>query len=328
MTDAPALDPWSQFLQEHPQAHLLQTLEWGQLKDQFGWSYETLLSGEAGALILYRPLPLGLKLAYVPKGPVGGWLPDLLPELDRHCQKRGAFALKLEPDGPWDDDLAAELSSRGLVRSLHAIQPGRTLVIDLDESLDDILTRMHQKTRYNIRLSERKGVRVREWGNIDAFGEMMLSTGERQEFGVHTPAYYKEAYGLFHPSGMAECFVAEYAGEALAALMVFARGERAWYLYGASTPLERSRMPTYALQWQAIKWAKKRGCREYDLWGIPDHGEKYLEQHFTDRSDGLWGVYRFKRGFGDRIQRSAGAWDRVYRPGLYSLYRLAARWLL
>ena len=81
-------------------------------------------------------------------------------------------------------------------------------------------------------------------------------------------------------------------------------------------------MPTYALQWAAIQWAKAKGCTSYDLWGAPDHDEDVLEADFTERSDGLWGVYRFKRGFGGQLKRAVGAWDRVYRPGLYQLYKL------
>ena len=80
-------------------------------------------------------------------------------------------------------------------------------------------------------------------------------------------------------------------------------------------------MPTYLLQWEAMRWAAARGCCEYDLWGIPDLTEETLEDEFTERSDGLWGVYRFKRGFGGEVWRSAGAWDRVYQPMLYRLYR-------
>lgn len=328
VTDEPSSNSYSGFLQDHPNAHLLQTPEWGRFKGLFGWDFETVVSGDCGALLLYRTLPLGARIGYVAKGPVGNWFPSLLPILDQRCRDRQAFALMIEPDGDWSDELSGSMTEAGFAHSPHPIQPPRTLLIDLSDPLEDILARMHQKTRYNIRLSARKDVKVRKWVDIDAFGEMMLATGERQEFGVHTPAYYKRAYELFHPIGMAECFVAEFKGEPLAALMAFTRGERAWYLYGASTPKERSRMPTYALQWRAIEWAKSRGCRQYDLWGIPNHDDAFLEEHFAQRSDGLWGVYRFKRGFGGGNHRSAGAWDRVYRPVQYSLYRLAARWLL
>jgi peptidoglycan pentaglycine glycine transferase (the first glycine) len=108
-------------------------------------------------------------------------------------------------------------------------------------------------------------------------------------------------------------------------LMVFAQGKRAWYLYGASRSAHREKMPTYMLQWEAIRWAKSKGCQVYDLWGIPDADEETLEAQFSKRSDGLWGVYRFKRGFGGRVTRTMGAWDRVYNPVLYRLYNLVIR---
>jgi peptidoglycan pentaglycine glycine transferase (the first glycine) len=102
--------------------------------------------------------------------------------------------------------------------------------------------------------------------------------------------------------------------------VVFALGGCAYYLYGASTDEERNRMPTYLLQWRAMQWAKERGCTEYDLWGLPDEDEETLEAQFESRSDGLWGVYRFKRGFGGQVKRAAQALDRVYMPLLYRLY--------
>jgi lipid II:glycine glycyltransferase (peptidoglycan interpeptide bridge formation enzyme) len=81
-------------------------------------------------------------------------------------------------------------------------------------------------------------------------------------------------------------------------------------------------MPNYLLQWEAIRWAKSQGCTEYDLWGVPDEDMDTLEANFTLRSDGLWGVYRFKRGFGGELKRSVGSWDRVYNPLLYRAYTL------
>jgi peptidoglycan pentaglycine glycine transferase (the first glycine) len=186
---------------------------------------------------------------------------------------------------------------------------------------------MKQKTRYNIRLAEKKGITVRTWDDIPAFHQMMLVTGGRDQFGVHSLEYYRRAYELFHPTGMAELLAAEFEGKPLAALMVFARGRRAWYIYGASTDEERNRMPTYLLQWEAMKWARAKGAEEYDLWGVPDEDEATLEANFESRHDGLWGVYRFKRGFGGAVKRSQQAVDRVYHPMLYKLYlwRMAGR---
>jgi lipid II:glycine glycyltransferase (peptidoglycan interpeptide bridge formation enzyme) len=86
-------------------------------------------------------------------------------------------------------------------------------------------------------------------------------------------------------------------------------------------------MPTYLLQWEAMLWAKAQGCRTYDLWGVPDEDEATLEEQFSERQDGLWGVYRFKRGFGGRLARTIGAWDLVYSPARYRLYVLVVGWL-
>jgi lipid II:glycine glycyltransferase (peptidoglycan interpeptide bridge formation enzyme) len=126
---------------------------------------------------------------------------------------------------------------------------------------------------------------------------------------------------------MAELLVAEFESKPLAALMVFALGRRAYYLYGASTDEERNLMPTYLLQWRAMQWAKERGCTEYDLWGVPDVDEATLEAQFESRHDGLWGVYRFKRGFGGEVKRAMQALDKVYMPLLYKVYlwRFAGR---
>jgi lipid II:glycine glycyltransferase (peptidoglycan interpeptide bridge formation enzyme) len=99
------------------------------------------------------------------------------------------------------------------------------------------------------------------------------------------------------------------------------QGKRATYLYGASSNTHRDAMPTYLIQWEAMRWARAQGCTEYDLWGVPDASPQTLEAEFTERSEGLWGVYRFKRGFGGELRRSAGPWDRVYNRPLYNLYR-------
>jgi peptidoglycan pentaglycine glycine transferase (the first glycine) len=312
---------WDSYIANHENAHLLQSKPWGELKSDFGWQAEYVQSGESGAQILFRSFPLGLSLAYIPKGPLGKWLPDLLPDLDAVCKKRKAFAIKVEPDENESTEGVKNLLDQGFINSPHAIQPGTTLLVDLKDDEDQLLARMHQKTRYNIRLAMRRDVKVKSWKDLQAFGRMILETAERDAFGAHTPAYYQRAYHLFHPQGNCELFVAEFERTPLASVMVFAFGSRAWYLYGASTNLERNRMPTYLLQWEAMKWAKTKGCISYDLWGIPDEDLETLEAEFTSRQDGLWGVYRFKRGFGGKIVRSIGTWDRVYMPSIYRIYR-------
>jgi lipid II:glycine glycyltransferase (peptidoglycan interpeptide bridge formation enzyme) len=312
---------WEAFLARQPQAHLLQTRAWGELKSAFGWTAHTLTTMQAGAQVLVRQIAPFMRIAYVPMGPVGEWLPDLVPALRDFARRQGCFALKLEPDAPDGSPLADQLRALGFEPSPHAVQPRRTLIVGLDGAEDDLLARMHQKTRYNIRLAERKGVSVRAWDDLPAFGAMMQTTAARDQFGAHTPTYYARAYELFHEGVGCELLVAEFEGRPLAALMVFARGERSWYLFGASTDEERNRMPTYLLQWEAMRWARRRGCRTYDLWGVPDVEAEALESQFETRGDGLWGVYRFKRGFGGQLRRSIGAWDLPLRPAIHSLYR-------
>jgi lipid II:glycine glycyltransferase (peptidoglycan interpeptide bridge formation enzyme) len=313
------LSQWHDFIAAHPDIHLLQTAEWGELKSAFGWTPVRIISGDSGVQILFRKLPLGFTIGYIPKVDGGRWSVDgnIWKEIDSVCKKHHAIFCKLEPDA-WEGE--AYLLPSAFRASPHNIQPPRTITLDISGGEDDILARMKQKTRYNVRLAEKKGVTVRAWDDLDGFHQMMQVTGGRDGFGVHSLEYYRRAYELFHPTGMAELLVAEYEGKPLAALMVFARGPRAWYVYGASNDQERNRMPTYLLQWEAIRWAKSHGCVEYDLWGVPDEDEAKLEAEFESRHDGLWGVYRFKRGFGGTLKRAAQAVDRVYNPLLYWAY--------
>lgn len=322
------LTEWNRFLQTQPHAHILQTGEWGELKSAFGWEAVRLVVGDMGAQILFRKLPLGFTIAYAPKPVFSLQSPviseQFFSEVDNACKNHRAIFLKLEPDS-WESSFIFHLSSFTL--SPHNIQPPRTILISIKGDEEQILARMKQKTRYNIRLAEKKGITVRAWDDISAFHKMMLVTGGRDSFGVHSLEYYRRAYELFHLTGMAELLVAEFEGQPLAALMVFARGQRAWYVYGASNDLERNRMPTYLLQWAAMQWARSKGAEEYDLWGVPDEDEAKLEADFESRGDGLWGVYRFKRGFGGEVKRARQALDRVYNPLLYKLYlwRMAGR---
>lgn len=324
MTSGLSATEWEAFLAGHPQSHILQTAAWGELKASFGWEVVRLREGDSGVQVLFRPLPLGRALAYVPKGPVGAWLPSLLPALDRACRGRRAIALKVEPDGDPSPEAVHLLESHGFRPGRQTVQPPRTIIIDLTAPEEELLARMHQKTRYNIGLAARKGVTVRPWDDPASFAALMQATAARNRFGSHLPEYYRRAYDLFHSSGLCELLVAEAEGVPLAALMVFARGERAWYFYGASSDRERQRMPAYLLQWEAMRWARRKGCTQYDLWGVPDADPELLEAEFPQRSDGLWGVYRFKRGFGGRLVRSLGAWDRPYSPLLYGAYRWIA----
>lgn len=314
---------WAAWLINKKNYHLLQSPQWGLLKEKFGWYAVRVLDEEAGAQILFRSLPLGLKIAYIPKGPIGQLSPDFWEKIDHVCKSKRTIFLKVEPDSWEGEDFAkTNFINSGFIPS-NSIQPRRTIVVDLSATDEDIwLSRMKQKTRYNIKLAEKKDIRIVESENIDIFYEVMISTGNRDNFGIHSKAYYKAVYDLFKKEEKAALFIAFYQDMPLAGLMAFREGNRAWYFYGASNELERNRMPTYLLQLEAMRWASKYGCEMYDLWGIPDSEEEILEKEFANRSDGLWGVYRFKRGFGGIVRRYETAFDRIYKPGLYKLYQL------
>lgn len=332
---------WKVFLQDNPNTHLLQTSEWGDLKSKFNWKVKRIIVGNAGAQILFRQLLPGVTIAYIPKGPIGInwdtgnsnntlWI-ELLREIDAICHKENAFLLKIEPDA-WESvekyrnngNLISQTQAihppDGFRKSDHAIQPQRTLIIDISMEEDLILGRMKQKTRYNIGLARRKNIIIHPSSDVNNFFRLMKETGIRDQFFIHDLMYYQSAYDLFHPCGYCELLQADSQEVAIAGLMVFAYGNRSWYLFGASSNIHRKQMPSYLLQWEALLWAKRKGCIEYDLWGVPDEGLNTLEAQFTHRNDGLWGVYRFKRGFGGELSRASDPWDRVYKPLLYNMY--------
>jgi peptidoglycan pentaglycine glycine transferase (the first glycine) len=313
---------WDEFLRRFPDVNLLQTSGWGELKSSYGWQPAYVKGSNSGAMVLFRGIPLGFTIAYIPKGPVGRDWSDLWPSVDQLSKEHRAIFLKVEPD-VWEnasDELDPSLAGFRYIPH-STIQPQRTLIISLRGSEEEWLARMKQKTRYNIRLAMKKDVQVQPSNDINAFSTMMEITGERDGFGVHRRDYYKKAYEIFHPRGECELLLANFEGKPLAGLMVFAHGSRSWFLFGGSSNEERNRMPAYLLQWEAMRWAASRGCLEYDLWGTPDEDEETLENNFQNRSSGLWSVYRFKRGFGGELRRSIGAWEKVYMPGIYRLLR-------
>ncbi len=332
----PSIQAWDAFVCRHPDGHVLQTWAWGAHQSEFGWQVERVAltqNGEivAGAQVLFKSLLPGITRAYVPKGPLID--PDneaqcrrLIAALHQICRARRAISLKLEPD--WCVlERAEPLTHLGFKLTQETVQPPRTILIDLTGSEEEILGRMKSKVRYNIRLAERKGVQVHMGTRQDmaAYNRLRVITGVRDDFEVHSAAYYDRVYDLVISSGLACLLIATYAGQPLAAIIVAACGHKAWYLYGASDNAHRDKMPNYALQWAAINWARKRGCTVYDLWGVPDEDEATLEAQFSEREDGLWGVYRFKRGWGGQVVRYVGALDYIYNVPLYRLYRLALR---
>lgn len=316
---------WNTILITLSNAHVLQSWEWGEFKSRHGWHSARYLWHEgdhprAAALVLTRrPGRWPISVMYVPKGPALDYgdaclLERVLADLEETARRARALFVKIDPDVRAEETSVIEvLRRRGWMPSREQIQFRNTVFVDLTRTPEEMLAAMHQKTRYNVRLAERKGVTIRKGGLADLplLYRMYAETAVRDGFVIRPETYYHDAWGSFIEAGLAQPLIAEVAGEPVAMVIIFRFGARAWYMYGASRNAHRERMPNHLLQWEAMQWARAQGCTIYDMWGAPD------ELH---ESDPLWGVYRFKEGFGGEFVRHIGAWDfPVSRPG-YWLY--------
>ncbi|MBN1430992.1 MAG: peptidoglycan bridge formation glycyltransferase FemA/FemB family protein [Anaerolineae bacterium] len=330
---------WNATLAQMPYAHILQTWEWGDFKTvTTGWTAERIAYLHQGGVVAMAQIltrQIGpLSIMYVPKGPALDYTNQplraaVLDALKRHANRNNAIFLKIDPDvvtgigipgapGAFDDptgqQIIEEWKAAGLRFSYDQVQFRNSVVIDLRHSEDELLTAMKQKTRYNVRLAEKRNVTVRP-GTLDDFDllyRLYAETARRDGFVIRPLDYYRQAWGSFMQAGMAQPLIAEYKDEAIAHVMIFGFAKRAWYIYGASADEERKHMPTYLLQWEAIRWAKAQGMAVYDFWGAPDD--------FSNPNDPMAGVFRFKDGFGGIVARRIGAWDYAAKPQLYSLY--------
>lgn len=320
-------EQWDDFVAQHPSGHFLQSWGWGELKASAGWRPLRFAFWDAGqqqmlaaAQVLCRaPLHLPLwtgHLAYIPKGPVLDWSQPLLcdalfSQLNTQLHRQGALALRVElpqEAGTMSGEAVRErMISLGFQPAV-AIQPVRTILLDLMPDEGILLARMKEKWRYNVRLASRKGVTVRTAQSpqdVHAWYKLMQTTSERDKFGIHTLDYYLLAWHIFAPRNQARLLLAEYDGQLLAGIFVGLLGKQAIYFYGASSNEQRHLMPNYLLQWEAIRWAKQQGAAVYDFWGIPST---------DDQDEDMAGVYRFKRGWGGEVVRYLGSYEWEYHP--------------
>jgi len=336
---------WDALIARLPNAHVLQTWEWAQVKSQIGWKpHPTVWHDREGgvaaaAMVLEREVEalgslVNLRVMYVPKGPLlRDWSDadlrqQVLQDLHAMARGRGNIFVKIDPDvrqgvgvpGSSDAEefpegqlVVDDLKGRSWHLSDEQIQFRNTVLVDLRPSEESILGNMKQKTRYNVRLADRRGVTVRigTQADLDTLYRMYAGTSLRDGFIIRDEEYYKMVWETFMKAGMVEPLIAEVEGEAVAGVVIFRFAGKAWYMFGMSYPLHREKMPNHLLQWEAMRRAKAAGCEVYDLWGAPD---------VFDDSDSLWGVYRFKEGFRGTIVRHIGAWDLPVRKVSYGLY--------
>ena len=331
---------WNDILNSLPGAHLLQSAQWAEVKEHFGWKPFYLIwhyqsnnlelivnrTGEfqvenpaAAALILEKTPLRGLSIMYVPKGPIlKDWSnirlrKKVLGDLQDFARKAGAIQIKIDPDvvvgrgvpgekdaeaDPLGEAVQLELSELGWCFSPDQIQFRNTFLINLIPEEEEILGGMKSKTRYNIKLASRKGIFIRRGDTNDLADlyQMYADTSLRGGFTIRGMSYYNTLWRVFMEESLdldrdasAQPIVAEYEGVPVAGAVMFRFYNRVWYLHGMSLPQHSDKMATYLVQWEGMRWAKESGCSIYDMWGAPDH---------FNESDSMWGVYRFKRGFG------------------------------
>lgn len=324
---------WNEALARLPGAHVLQSYEWGEIKAQVGWTARRLLfvdaashEPRAAASLLRRQVSRWpVAVGYVPKGPAldaadAPLVEAVLAGIEDEARRARLIFVKIDPDVRADsasgEAFTALLARRGWRFSHEQIQYRNTVLSDLTLDEATLLAGMKAKTRYNIGLAARRGVAVRAgtMEDLARFYAMYAETSRRDGFIIRPFDYYRRIWETFLTAGMAHLLLAEVEGEAVGGLLLFRFARTAWYMYGASTDRHRNLMPNHLLQWEALRWAKALGCTTYDWWGAPD---------LLDENDPLWGVYRFKEGFGGEFVSHIGAWDfAVCRP-LYWLYSVA-----
>jgi lipid II:glycine glycyltransferase (peptidoglycan interpeptide bridge formation enzyme) len=330
-------DAWDGALHDLANPHVLQTWDWGALKERHGWQATRLLFRESGydvgaATVLRRRLPFPpVSVLYVPRGPLVNWrnptrAARALGALEQFARRTRAIFVKVDPDVYYPDAapawttrpavapaIARLLDVRGWRFSGDQIQFRNTVLLDLDRDEEALLAAMKSKGRYNVRLARRRGVQVRDGdrSELPLLYDLYADTAARAGFAIRPRGYYLDAWGTFLDAGRATFLLAEVEGDAVAGLVLFHFGTTAWYMYGASSTRHRECMPNNLLQWEATRRARALGCTLYDLWGAPDE---------LDEADPMWGVYRFKLALGGEFARGLGAWDFVARPRLYRLY--------
>lgn len=323
---------FNNFISGSPKPHFLQSFEWGELKSGTGWVPLRLLVKDgdtpvAAISILKRSLPItGLSIFYAPRGPILGVDCDpageefLWQQVRSLGRKHHAIFLKIDPDITSDQSsyverlLALGFRPGGNQAGFGGVQPRFVFRLAITPPEEELLAAMESKTRYNIRLAERKGVTVRMAESEDdlaRFYRILTETAQRDHFLIRKYSYFQHMWDLFVTTGSARIFLAEHDGQAIAGTLAFYCGKVAWYLYGASSNNQRNVMPNNLVQWTMIRWAKGLGCEVYDFRGVPG----------DDNPDNpLYGLYRFKKGFGAQFTEFIGEYDLVFSPFWYLLW--------
>ena len=337
---------WNEFIAENNPECFLQSWQWGEFQKDAGkkvWRLGILEEASGGRLtaaaqIIESDLPFGANYLYCPRGPVFGKFEvkeerlevfdALIGEIKKIAGKGRSLFLRIDP--PWETNLASGVAYRENPRyfrkSPNEIQPKDTLILDLTKTEEQLLSEMKQKTRYNIRLAEKRGVEILVASEpekyLPEFWELIEETSRRNEISSHDEKYYRKMLKALRGSNSGKddsktvpvlnsrLYLARYENRIIAANIALFFGKLAVYLHGASSDRYRNVMAPYLLQWKQIKHARETGCRTYDFWGITVNDEKETWR----------GITRFKMGFGGKEKRYIGAFDLPFDKVKYDLY--------
>lgn len=301
-------------------SHPLQSWEWGQARQNMGLHIHRAGEYESDRLVHVFQMsihPLAntpYKIGYLPRStfpsePVLAYLQDF-------ASKNGFIFIKIEPYA--EEDSAPPAKMR-LTKSTHALFPPWTQILDIGQPEEDLLKNMKPKTRYNIRLAQKKGVQVREMSTdegFEIFQKLYFETCERQKYFGHTKKYHETVWKSLN-EGIAHILVAFYNGIPLAAYELFHFHDVFYYTYGGTSDMHRNLMAANLLMWESILLGKKLGAKKYDMWGSlpPGYDEKHPWAGFT----------RFKEGYGTSYAHLMDGRDLVVNAPLYTLYNGAYR---
>lgn len=315
MTDVP--EGWDAAAAHGPGGHVMQSTAWAAIRERQGWTAEFLRPAGGHALVLWRPLPGGLRFGYCPRGPVASpaELPEVLRALAAHATAtKGALVLKVDPERT-ADEAGAALQAAGFVRGPD-IQPViATLVLGLEGDDAALLAGFEKDTRWSVRQPEKRGVAVYQGtsdADLGAFYDLYALTGRRAGFITRTAAYYHTVWRTLIDAGLATLWLAEHDGRPVAGAMTWHCGDREVYQYGATNDAGRKLYAAYGLLWRCIAEAHARGARAFDFGGIPADP--------SDTTDPMHGPYLFKKGFGGTVTQWVGAHDAVPRRLAYRAF--------
>jgi peptidoglycan pentaglycine glycine transferase (the first glycine) len=319
---------WDELVVATARPHIVQSTAWAEIKAATNWDARRfLLSDDGGAhvgvaQVLIRRLPLGVSIAYAPRGPLvePARLAEAITAVRAALGKERCASLLCDPEAPRDDVLRTELDRSGIRRSPVFVQPRRTLLMDLTKDPEQLLGAMKKKTRQYVHKAERAGVVTEETKDLGRFLAVLRAVAQRDRFAIHSREYFETLLSAF--GDRAHLLMARVGDDDAGALLVVRMADRAWELYGGWSGAHAEERPFYLLKWRSMLRMRALGAVRYDMWGLSEGGDR---QAGRGSADVLAGVENFKLGFGGEIAEWIGALETPVRPMLYPLWQLAAR---